>query len=145
MVLSQGVLQGSSSHVIIFKRIAPAQTLLELWQASHSVDEKLEILRALLELTATLHSHGIWQHDLHLQNYLSSNNEVYALDGGSFSALESLSKDQAIDNLASLFSQFTLLEPRNRFIAGLFVSESITGAACSMYYQTRIDFCRQEI
>ena len=53
------------------------------------------------------HRAGIWQRDIHLQNFMLANEEVYLLDGGDIKAEDGgLSLDTALHNLAVFFAQF---------------------------------------
>lgn len=91
---------------LIFARISPAETALERWQAAQSLQQQLEILRALIAVTARLHSSGLLQKDLHLKNFLFSGEKLYALDAGDIAIRgKALTTEQALDNLGLLFAQ----------------------------------------
>lgn len=63
-------------------------------------------IEAAARLLADLHGQGVWQDDLHLDNFLKSGNEVFAIDGdGVRSARAPLGEKPGFDNLGMLLAQ----------------------------------------
>lgn len=57
-------------------------------------------------LLADMHAHGVWQDDLHLNNFLSSGEHVFAIDGGGVRSRRSaLEEESSFANLAVLLAQ----------------------------------------
>ncbi|MFK8069231.1 MAG: lipopolysaccharide core heptose(II) kinase RfaY, partial [Gammaproteobacteria bacterium] len=82
----------------------------------------------LLQAVATLHNHGIFQKDIHLDNLLLKNEEIYFIDLGSIKSSQSnqsLKKEKSLKNLALLFAQFFPLQ-QTKLVNAL-----------STYYQAR--------
>ncbi|MFK8066927.1 MAG: lipopolysaccharide core heptose(II) kinase RfaY, partial [Gammaproteobacteria bacterium] len=82
----------------------------------------------LLQAVATLHNHGVLQQDIHLDNLLIKNEEIYFIDVGSIKSsknYQNLNKEKSLKNLALLFAQFTFIEQE------IFVN------ALGVYYQAR--------
>lgn len=96
----------ADQHILITERLPNAISLLEQWQASAIEDEQLNVIYTLVEMLAKLHNNGFVQHDVHLGNYLISNNIVYAIDGDSVSKAVSDNRKYYLANLALAFAQF---------------------------------------
>lgn len=103
------ILQVSSAlnnevHIILFDFIDLAVSAQTAWNRA-PVKTHLKLLEKLLTLIAEHHNKGIIQNDLHLDNFLLSNDTVFTLDGSDISNSQ-LSLHQALDNLALFFAQF---------------------------------------
>jgi len=82
----------------------------------------------LLELVLKLHLYGIYQDDIHMDNVLMVNNELYLIDLGSVVCEQKgmpLSQKASLENLAKLVAQFTVIE-QDQFVKHL-----------EIYYQGR--------
>jgi len=98
--------QDRSMQILIFERIANAQSLESFWQTKKNFSDSENILHVLAIELATQHVLGLVQEDLHLKNFLVANDKIYTLDGASIQDHEgALSKKQSLENLALLFSQ----------------------------------------
>lgn len=83
-------------YVIVYERLLDAQTLTM---------DAADLERVTLEL-ATQHVLGITQKDLHKNNFLLNQQQVYTLDGATVtSQSQVLDKKSSMDNLALFFSQ----------------------------------------
>ena len=81
--------------------------------SDENVRKKQENVAKLLEMTANLHEYGIFQHDIHLDNILLKNNDLYLIDLGSVECEQEgkpLSKAKSLNNLSRLVAQFFPLE-----------------------------------
>lgn len=90
---------------IAYRFIANGHTLAELGSESRS-----QTLGVLFECMSKLHAHGIYQDDIHLDNFLLAGNKLYLLDLGSIKKQrlgQDLSKRQSLNNLARLVAQFS--------------------------------------
>ena len=72
------------------QRISPVDT-----------DEVEQVVR----LFSRLHNRGVWQQDLHLDNFLFSGGLLYAIDGDGVRKRSSMSPKRSLDNLCLLLAQ----------------------------------------
>ncbi|MGI9322243.1 MAG: lipopolysaccharide kinase InaA family protein, partial [Pseudomonadales bacterium] len=106
-ILWHGKLDGDG-YIIAFSYIDDAVSLSDRWQAqSPSLLDGL--MDNALEILARLHSAGVRQNDIHLDNFLvrpeADREHIYVLDGGGVSR-GGLSQRVWLDNLALFFAQF---------------------------------------
>ncbi|MGH8671513.1 MAG: lipopolysaccharide kinase InaA family protein, partial [Burkholderiales bacterium] len=106
-VLYSGTSADGNTRVLIFERIAPAQSVRDAWgQATPTARRGL--LRAMVEVLAAHHRAGLRHCDLHLNNFLLSNDRIYTLDGAEVTAgTGPLGEGDSLDNLGALFAQLT--------------------------------------
>ncbi len=70
-------------------------------------DKREAFLAASFELLATMHRAGLWQADIHLDNFLLADGKLYVIDNASIEQSGSaLTADQAIGNMAAFIAQF---------------------------------------
>ena len=105
-ILHSGSVQRTHARALIFEYIHPSQNLGVLVRSAG--DSGWAYLESLMALVARMHQAGLQHTDLHLDNFLVKDNELYALDGA---ALEEKHRDTPLDtgaslkNLAILFAQ----------------------------------------
>lgn len=64
-------------------------------------------LAASFELLSKMHRAGLWQGDIHLDNFLLAGGKLHVIDNATIHTLgKPLSPEQAIDNLAAFIAQF---------------------------------------
>ncbi len=80
-LLFAGPLPAESLRLIIFARIRPAATLVDLWQAQTESGERLLLLERACSAIALHHKAGLLQSDIHWSNFLFCNEDVYTIDG----------------------------------------------------------------
>lgn len=98
--------------VLIFEELPESQTALHLWQNLNNNGERQEFLSQLLLELANHHQAGLLQKDLHLGNFLYSQQHWYTIDGDavdSRSTGTALNIEKSLANLALFFAQ---LAPR---------------------------------
>lgn len=106
-LLYQGNEDKKRIYIIIYERITDADNLLHIWQHKKSIEECLDLLRALIVEIATQHVLGILQKDVHLKNYLVTDKCIYTLDGGQIDRFDRpLDEDRSIEYLCLLLAQF---------------------------------------
>lgn len=94
------------AYVILFEYLENAVTFSQLW-SNTKPEQKYDLLKSLIEITAKLHRNGLYQEDCHLENYLYENNEITVLDGATVvKKSKSLTVKSSLDNLAVLMAQF---------------------------------------
>lgn len=100
---------------LLFDYLDNSQTLDYQWKhlvcdPSQLSIKQHTILQQAISAIAVLHSQGLWQADLHLDNLLVKDNSIYWIDGDSISVEElgkPLSKEKVMSNLAVFFAQFS--------------------------------------
>jgi tRNA A-37 threonylcarbamoyl transferase component Bud32 len=107
-ILYSGPVRENRAQALIFEYIHPSENLGEVLQSSRDLDQCRDYLEKLMVLLARMHEAGLQHNDLHLDNFLVKDKDLYALDG---SALEEKHPDAPLDtgvslkNLAILFAQ----------------------------------------
>lgn len=108
----QQLASGTSTQLcwVLFEFLSGAVSLDECWQ--QAVDEEWPqqeaVIRQALVSIAHMHRRGLWQHDLHLDNYLQSGERLYVIDGAGVQQQtpgQPLSAKQALNNLSVFFAQ----------------------------------------
>jgi len=97
--------------VLIFKYIYPSKEVGELWNITEDIKVKRNLIGKLMGILAKMHQAGIKHLDLHLNNFLIKNDEIYTIDGTSIKWNKNslpLKMGDRINNLALLFAQFTI-------------------------------------
>ncbi|MBT8350395.1 MAG: hypothetical protein KJO26_04060, partial [Deltaproteobacteria bacterium] len=97
--------------VLLFKYIYPSKELGELWNSTESVKTKRKLIGKLMVILAKMHQAGTKHLDLHLNNFLIKDDDIYTIDGTSIRWSKNshpLKMEDRINNLALLFAQFTL-------------------------------------
>lgn len=111
--------------VLVFECLPDAQTALAVWDRLTTLDSKCGLIRQLTTLVAYMHDKGLMQEDLHLENFLISGNQIYAIDGDTICSenrAESLRLKASSRNLALLFAQIpptfdSLIDPISQHYA----------------------------
>nr|WP_304664682.1 lipopolysaccharide kinase InaA family protein [Stutzerimonas zhaodongensis] len=109
--LEHGFVPGEGGW-LLFAYIEDAQSLGEAW-LSVERDPPLsegqeEILGESLRVIAALHAKGLWQSDLHLDNLLKTDSQLWLIDAGGIRAArvgEPLDRTRALQNLGVFFAQ----------------------------------------
>ena len=116
-VLHAGEVEGEPWLIILLAEIAPAKSMAEVWRQAPD-DERLHIMEQLVDLIVVHHQSGVQQYDLHLDNFLLHETELYTLDGADIKVdADVLAEEPSLDNLALLLAQNTPVY--DRFSEGL--------------------------
>ncbi len=94
--------------VLVFDFLPDAQTALEVWDSLATREQRADFLQKLVELVAGLHEAGLVQEDLHLENFLVSNQQLYAIDGDAIGPQDKgkpLDLNSSSRNLSLFFAQ----------------------------------------
>jgi tRNA A-37 threonylcarbamoyl transferase component Bud32 len=118
LLLAEGLQDGEGGW-LLFEFLESAQSLGEAWaeveQLPALADEQLAVLGEALSAIAHLHSKGLWQEDLHLDNLLRHNGQLYLIDGAGIRVEQGgkpLSRQRVLENLGVFFAQLPkILEP----------------------------------
>lgn len=90
--------------VLLFEYLPDAQPFSLVWQQAKT-KRRMALLKALLEMLAQLHIHGLRQKDFHLQNFLLDTEDcLYAIDGGDYAiSKKPVNEKTSIKNLGIMF------------------------------------------
>jgi tRNA A-37 threonylcarbamoyl transferase component Bud32 len=118
LLLADGLKEGEGGW-LLFEFLKDAESLGDAWHQVESLpalaDEQSAVLAEALGAIAQLHSKGLWQEDLHLDNLLRHNGQLYLIDGAGIcaeTAGQPLSRQKVLENLGVFFAQLPKsLEP----------------------------------
>lgn len=92
-----------SRWIMVSELIADSATATELYQRNSSKNSRFSLLRLIIEELATINSKGVFQKDLHLGNFLVSNERVFAIDTSQMAFYQQpLPRDKSLQQLASI-------------------------------------------
>ncbi|PNA02363.1 MULTISPECIES: lipopolysaccharide kinase InaA family protein [unclassified Pseudomonas] len=117
-LLVDGLKEGEGGW-LLFEYLDHAQSLGDAWAKVQSLpmlaDEQHLVLGEALTAIAHLHAKGLWQEDLHLDNLLRQDGQLYLIDGAGIKAEtpgQQLSRQRVLENLGVFFAQLPKrLEP----------------------------------
>ncbi len=105
-LLYKGSIDQGRIYILIFEKINQAVSLETLWQKQKNSDDMRMLLRAVTIELATQHVLGILQNDLHFNNFLITEKNIYTLDGGKIDNIEQpLDTQNSIEYLALFLAQ----------------------------------------
>ncbi len=118
LLLADGLKDGEGGW-LLFEFLEDAESLGDAWHKVESLpvlaDEQSAVLGDALGAIAQLHSKGLWQEDLHLDNLLRHGGQLYLIDGAGIceeTAGQPLSRQKVLENLGVFFAQLPkALEP----------------------------------
>ncbi|WP_339448464.1 lipopolysaccharide kinase InaA family protein [Pseudomonas sp. EA_5y_Pfl2_R50] len=118
LLLVDGLKDGEGGW-LLFEFLEGAQSLGDAWSQVEALpvlaDEQSAVLAEALGAIARLHSKGLWQEDLHLDNLLRHDDQLYLIDGAGICAQtagQPLSRQKVLENLGVFFAQLPKsLEP----------------------------------
>jgi tRNA A-37 threonylcarbamoyl transferase component Bud32 len=117
-LLADGLQEGAGGW-LLFDYLEGAESLWDAWRAVEnqsllSADQQAVLADALVSI-AQMHAKGLWQADLHLDNLLRHNGQLFVIDGGGVQVEvpgQPLSRDKVLANLGVFFAQLPAeLEP----------------------------------
>ena len=103
---------------VVVEKIADSPTVLDVFNKTKDITEKLDLLILVCKELAKQHSKGVLQKDLHLGNFLLRDDKVFAVDPGQmyFSSGE-VGKKKSLSQIAIL--AHSLPEQKTKYIAML--------------------------
>ena len=118
LLLADGLQEGEGGW-LLFEFIEGAESLADAWHAVERLpplaDEQTAVLAEALGAIAQMHTKGLWQEDLHLDNLLRQDGKLYLIDGAGIRVEEAgkpLSRNRVLENLGVFFAQLPKnLEP----------------------------------
>ena len=108
-LLLQGDLQQDSTPVLVFQRVMPALNTYEAFDMAETDEKRSELLKRIAVVIAEQHEAGLKQKDLHLGNFLLSDNDIYTIDGDTVDTGQTgtpLPKAMSLNNLGLFLAQF---------------------------------------
>ena len=117
-LLADGLKEGEGGW-LLFEYLDHAESLGDAWarveQLPMLADEQHLVLGEALTAVAQMHAKGLWQEDLHLDNLLRQDGQLYLIDGAGIKAEtpgQQLSRQRVLENLGVFFAQLPKrLEP----------------------------------
>jgi tRNA A-37 threonylcarbamoyl transferase component Bud32 len=110
-LLAEGLEEGEGGW-LLFDFLDGAQSLGQAWAAVQHLpplaDEQQAVLAEALQAVAGMHARGLWQEDLHLDNLLRHDGQLFLIDGAGIRAEQpgkSLSRPLVLANLGAFFAQ----------------------------------------
>lgn len=110
-LLSEGFIDGVGGW-LLFEYLENAKGLWQAWRDVERLPLLAEAQRAVLGEALTvigrMHSRGLWQADLHLDNLMRQDGELFLIDGGGVQveqAGQPLSRARVLQNLGVFFAQ----------------------------------------
>lgn len=92
--------------VLIIEYLQQGTSLSSLLEAAVNEADIDEVINLAVKTIALCHQAGLWQRDIHLDNFMLAAGVVYLLDGGDIKAEERLDNKISRQNLALFFAQF---------------------------------------
>jgi len=108
VILFQGNIQQNATPVLLFQKVTPSLNLQEVFETTKTDEKRIALLKQLAALIAEHHEAGLKQTDLHLGNFLLSENDIYTIDGATIDTSQkgkSLSEAISIKNLGLFLAQ----------------------------------------
>lgn len=107
-LLLQSNLQQGDIPVLVFQRIMPALNPREVFDIAETDEKRGELLKRIAVVIAEQHEAGLKQKDLHLGNFLLSDNDIYTIDGDTVDTGQTgtpLPKAMSLNNLGLFLAQ----------------------------------------
>jgi len=107
-IVHTGTADQGAIHIILLEPVCQAVTLAAAWTQAADDAARIKLLDLAVTTVASHHLAGLEQRDIHLDNFLLSDERLYTLDGGGIhlSGDGKLSARRSVDNLALFFAQF---------------------------------------
>lgn len=110
-LLTQGFIDGQGGW-LLFEFLENSQSLWDAWHEAAREpllsDAQQSVLAEALVTIGQMHTRGLWQADLHLDNLLRHEGRLYLIDGGGVcceTAGQPLSRARVLENLGVFFAQ----------------------------------------
>lgn len=100
---------GERVQVIVLEEIKSSKNVEELWPTLKP-KARLDLAKKLMKVIAQHHDADIVHTDLHLKNFLVTDDLIYTLDGDGVRQHAGLTYKRALHNLAEMVSKFDVLE-----------------------------------
>ncbi len=108
-LLFKGTIRPNDVPVLVFQQVTQAQDMDAVWKQTSDACRHNELLCRAVAVIAEQHETGMKQDDLHMGNFLFTQNDIYTIDGDSVYTRRSgrpLSTSMSLKNLGLFFAQF---------------------------------------
>ena len=117
-LLLQTTAEDNNAGVLVIEYLRQGASLAALFEEASSDEDKAEVLEMGVKAIADCHSAGLWQSDVHLDNFMLAAGVVYVLDGagikdGGMSRGQALDTPTRLSNFALFLAQFPVEEDEN--------------------------------
>ncbi len=113
-ILHEGELADKKGAALVLEFVEDSKTIGEYFNEAESASERQLWFSKSIRAIGVCHRSGLWQSDLHMDNFLQSKNHIYYLDGGGIRILEDYSSNDLIyKNIALFFAQFKVENDEN--------------------------------
>lgn len=100
--------------VLIIEYLHQGVSLATLFDEAKSEGDKIKVLEMGVKALADCHESGLWQNDIHLDNFMLCAGIVYVLDGADIkSSGNSLDTESRLENFAMFLAQFPVSQDKN--------------------------------
>jgi len=109
--------------VLISQYLGQARSLDQLSQQADTDGQYLETVGVVLQAIGDCHKKGIWQQDIHPDNFLLEQGNVFCIDGASVKKHDksgALPESVCLENIITFFAQFPI--DKDRFLLELFTN-----------------------
>lgn len=107
-VLFQGLAQNGHAHVLVYAAIAHAENVHQAYAESETA-QRFALMEKVVRVLAQHHDAALVQTDLHLKNFMLSNDEVWSIDGDGIRK-KFLSRLASYRQLAALIGKLSVLD-----------------------------------
>ena len=117
-LLFQTTITDNRAGVLVIEYLRQGTSLATLFEEAKSEEGRTEILEMGVKAVAACHKAGLWQSDIHLDNFMLEGGVVYVLDGagikeGSGGLGNSLDVPTRLSNFALFLAQFPVEQDEN--------------------------------
>lgn len=108
-IVHQTNMADTRGAVLLIDYLEQGESLQTLISDTEEEEKKLSLIKMAIATIAKCHRSGLWQKDIHLDNFMLAGERVYLLDGGDIGAEDAdIDKQVALDNLALFLAQFSV-------------------------------------
>lgn len=112
-LLLQAATADNKAGVLIIEYLNQGASLATLFEEAKTAEGKAEILEMGVKAVADCHQAGLWQHDIHLDNFMLCAGTVYVLDGADIKSKGAvLDVDTRLKNFAMFLAQFPVSQDK---------------------------------
>ena len=106
-IIHQTTTADTAAGVLIIDYLQRGASLASMFDEASTDAGQLDILQAAVKTIARCHRAGVWQEDIHLDNFMMSDGHLYLLDGGEIkSTMDVLDEHIRVENLVMFLAQF---------------------------------------
>jgi tRNA A-37 threonylcarbamoyl transferase component Bud32 len=112
-LLLQANTSDNKAGVLIIEYLQQGVSLATLFEDANSEASKAEILEMGVKAVASCHQAGLWQRDIHLDNFMLCSDKVYVLDGADIKSRgDAMDVETRLKNFAMFLAQFPVAQDK---------------------------------